>query len=257
MSAINCLRFGNVEKIQLNIAQINVEIKDSNKPKGEVMENKAVVVIEKRTQDLTKQATSIVISTQDHYEKANEFLRAVKGLQKEIHSTFDPIVEAAHRTHKEATSKRKEHLDPVIGAEGIVKDKMIAYSDEQERLRQEEQRKIDAKARIEEEKKRKELEERAKKWAAKGNEVKAEALQEQAEEIEVVAPVIAPKVEKVAGVIYSKTYSVDTADINQVPREYLLINFPALNKRAQASKGMAKVTGVTFKCTKKLASRGY
>jgi len=218
---------------------------------------KQIVVIEKRTQALTTQANSIAISNQKQYETANEFLRAVKGLQKEIHSTFDPIVEAAHRTHKEATSKRKEHLDPVIGAEGIVKDKMIAYDDKMEAIRIEEQRKIDAKAREEEERKRKELASRAEKWAAKGKIAKAEELQEQAEEVEVVAPVIAPKVEKVAGVIYSKTYSVDTADINQVPREYLLINFPALNKRAQASKGMAKVTGVTFKCTKKLASRGY
>ena len=146
---------------------------------------------------------------------------------------------------------------PAVSAEIVVKNKMIVYSDEQEAIRIEEQRKIDAKAREEEERKRKELASRAEKWAAKGKIAKAEELQEQAEEVEVVAPVIAPKVEKVAGVIYSKTYSVDTADINQVPREYLLINFPALNKRAQASKGMAKVTGVTFKCTKKLASRGY
>jgi len=218
---------------------------------------KQIVVIERTTKELSTQATAITITNQEHYEKANDFLRAVKGLQKEIHSTFDPIVEAAHRTHKEATSKRKEHLDPVIGAEGIVKDKMIAYDDKMEAIRREEQRKIDAKAREEEERKRKELASRAEKWAAKGKIAKAEELQEQAEEVEVVAPVIAPKVEKVAGVIYSKTYSVDTADINQVPREYLLINFPALNKRAQASKGMAKVTGVTFKCTKKLASRGY
>jgi len=218
---------------------------------------KQIVVIEKRTQALTTQANSIAISNQKQYETANEFLRAVKGLQKEIHSTFDPIVEAAHRTHKEATSKRKEHLDPVIGAEGIVKGKMILYSDKMEAIRIAEQRRIDAKAREEEERKRKELASRAEKWAAKGKIAKAEELQEQAEEVEVVAPVIAPKVEKVAGVIYSKTYSVDTADIKQVPREYLLINFPALNKRAQASKGMAKVTGVTFKCTKKLASRGY
>ena len=217
---------------------------------------KQIVVIEKRTQALTTQANSIAISNQKQYETANEFLRAVKGLQKEIHSTFDPIVEAAHRTHKEATSKRKEYLDPVIGAEGIVKDKMIAYSDEQERLRQEEQRKIDAKARIEEEKKRKELEERAKKWAAKGNEVKAEALQEQAEEIEVVAPVIAPKVEKVAGLSYQTNWKFKITDIDKIPREYMTPDEVKLGRMAIAMKGIVKVAGVEFYSEKIAKSRG-
>ena len=221
------------------------------------MEDKNVVSkIEKETRDIVAQAKSIVITNQAQYEGANVFLRADKMLQKSIKATFDPIVDSAYRTYKEAGNKRKEFLEPVQDAEKVVKNIMIAYDDKMEAIRREEQRKIDAKARVEEEIKRKQLEKRAEEWAAKGKEAKAEELQEQAEEVEIVAPVIAPKVEKVAGVIYSKTYSVDTADINQVPREYLLINFPALNKRAQASKGMAKVTGVTFKCTKKLASRG-
>jgi len=215
-----------------------------------------IVVIEKRTQDLTKQATSIVISTQDHYEKANEFLRAVKGLQKEIHSTFDPIVEAAHRTHKEATSKRKEHLDPVIGAEGIVKDKMIAYDDKMEAIRREEQRKIDAKAREEEERKRKELASRAEKWAAKGKIAKAEELQEQAEEVEVVAPVIAPKVEKIPGLSYQTNWKFKITDIDKIPREYMTPDEVKLGRMAIAMKGIVKVAGVEFYSEKIAKSRG-
>ena len=69
---------------------------------------------------------------------------------------------------------------------------------------------------------------------------------------------IAPKVEKIKGVSYSYTYSVDTVDIEQVPREHMLINYPSLNRLAQLTKGMAKVNGVTFKVTKKMSSsRGY
>jgi len=210
------------------------------------MENKAVVVIEKRTQDLTKQATSIVISTQDHYEKANEFLRAVKGLQKEIHATFDPIVAAAYKTHQEATSKRKEHLMPAVSAEIVVKNKMIVYSDEQEAIRREEQRRIDAKARAEEERKRKELAARAEKWAAKGKIAKAEELQEQAEEVEVVAPVVAPKVEKVAGLSYQTNWKFKITDIDKIPREYMMPDAVKLQRMAIAMKGIVKVAGVEF-----------
>jgi len=223
------------------------------------VEDKKVVVIEKRTQDLTKQATSIVIKDQLQYGRANNFLRAVKDLQKEIHNTFDPIVSAAYKTHQEASSKRKEHLMPAVSAEIVVKNKMIMYDDKMEAIRREEQRKIDAKARVEEERKRKELAARAEKWAAKGKIAKAEELQEQAEEVEVVAPVVAVKIEKIKGVSYSYTYSVDTVDdIDKVPREYMEVNIPALNKIAQATKGSIKIPGITFKVTKKMSSgRGY
>ena len=223
------------------------------------MEDKKVVSkIEKETRDIVAQAKSIVITNQAQYEGANTFMRAVKGLQKEIHNTFDPIVSKAHETHKEATNKRREHLDPAINAEKVVKNIMIAYDDKMEAIRREEQRKIDAKARVEEERKRKELAARAEKWAAKGNNIKAEELQEQAEEVEVVAPVVAAKVEKPKNVSFRLKYSVDEiVDAEKVPREYLEINISALNSIAQATKGLAKIAGVTFKCEKILASRGY
>jgi len=223
-----------------------------------VEDKKVVSKIEKETRDIVAQAKSIVITNQAQYEGANTFMRAVKGLQKEIHNTFDPIVSKAHETHKEATNKRREHLDPAINAEKVVKNIMIAYDDKMEAIRREEQRKIDAKARVEEERKRKELAARAEKWAAKGNNIKAEELQEQAEEVEVVAPVVAAKVEKPKNVSFRLKYSVDEiVDAEKVPREYLEINISALNSIAQATKGLAKIAGVTFKCEKILASRGY
>ena len=206
---------------------------------------------------MLRQAEAVVINTQQQYEAAKDMLDIVKGAWKSNEANRKTIAAPLNLAKAALQDLFRNPLETFKKAESIIKTAMIAYDDKMEAKRREEQRKIDAKARVEEERKRKELEARAEKWAAKGKIAKAEELQEQAEEVEVVAPVIAPKVEKVAGVIYSKTYSVDTADIKQVPREYLLINFPALNKRAQASKGMAKVTGVTFKCTKKLASRGY
>ena len=220
------------------------------------MENE-IVVIEKRTQDLTKQATSIVIKDQLQYGRANNFLRAVKDLQKEIHNTFDPIVSAAYKTHQEASSKRKLHLMPAVSAEIVVKNKMIMYDDKMKAKQREEQRKIDLKAEIEADKKRKELAARAEKWAAKGKTAKAEELQKQAEEVEVIAPVVAPKVEKVRGVSFKENWSAIVVDETKVPREYLQVNTMALNRIAKATKGSIKIPGVEFKMEKILASRGY
>ena len=46
-------------------------------------------------------------------------------------------------------------------------------------------------------------------------------MQEQAEEVEVVAPVVAPKVEKVRGVSFKENWSAIVVDETKVPREYL------------------------------------
>ena len=206
---------------------------------------------------MLKKAEAIVILNQSQYESANDVMKVVKTKYKELDTKRKEITKPLDQAKNAVMDLFRQPLELLKQAEATIKKLMIDYADEQDRLRREEQRKLEAKARAEEDRKRKELEERAKKWAAKGNTLKAEELKEQSKDVHIEAPVIAAKVDKVRGVSYSMTYSVDTADINQVPREYLLINFPALNKRAQASKGMAKVTGVTFKCTKKLASRGY
>ena len=206
---------------------------------------------------MLRQAEAVVINTQQQYEAAKDMLDIVKGAWKSNEANRKTIAAPLNLAKAALQDLFRNPLETFLKAESIIKDAMIAYDDKMEAIRREEQRKIDAKARVEEERKRKELAARAEKWAAKGNEAKAEELQEQAEEVHVEAQVVAVKVEKVKGVSFSMTYSVDEiVDAGKVPREYLQINIPALNKIAQATKGMAKVTGVTFKCTKKLASRG-
>ena len=219
------------------------------------MENKAVVVIEKETKDITIQAIEIAITNQGQYESANEFLRADKMLQKRIHEAFDEIVASAYKTWKAAGQKRTDYLEPVVAAEKAVKGKMIDYTEEMERIRREEQRKIDAKAEADAEKERKRLAERAAKWAAKGNEAKAEAIQEQAEEVQVETQVVAPKIEKLKNASFRDSWSVEITDAEKVPREYMEINIQALNRVANATKGTIKIPGVKFVCKKIMSSR--
>ena len=216
-----------------------------------------VAVIEKDTKDIVAQANEIVITNQKQYEGANVFLRADKMLQKRIHEAFDTIVDSAYRTWKESGNKRKSYLEPVMEAEKVVKGKIIVYTDEMEEKRREEQRRLELKAKAEEDRKRKELEERAKKWAAKGKEEKAEELQEQAEDVHVEAPVIAPAIEKAKNVSISEHWYADKIDVSLLPVEYLLANVTAINKTGQATKGMAKIPGVVFKCKKILSSRSW
>ncbi len=48
--------------------------------------------IERESTQLVKTANEFVILTQGQYEATGDFLKMVKGLQKKVTETFDPIV---------------------------------------------------------------------------------------------------------------------------------------------------------------------
>jgi len=206
---------------------------------------------------MLKKAEAIVILNQSQYESANDVMKVVKTKYKELDTKRKEITKPLDQAKNAVMDLFRQPLELLKQAEATIKKLMIDYADEQDRLRREEQRKLEAKARAEEDRKRKELEERAKKWAAKGKEGKAEELLEQAEEVEVVAPVVAPKVEKIKGVSFKENWSAIVVDETKVPREYLQVNTMALNRIAKATKGSIKIPGVEFKMDKILASRGY
>lgn len=217
------------------------------------MENE-IVVIEKETTDITKQATEIVISSQPQYEGAGAFLKAIKGLQDKIKATFDPIVNAAHLAHKEATTKRKEHLGPAIQAEGMVKQKMLTYQQEQERIRREREDKLRRQAAAEEERKRKALEERARKAAEKGKLEKAEELRDKKEEVFVPAPIVPSQVDKIEGISTKKVWKFSIVDTKAIPRDYLTPDVQKIGQVARATKGTLEIPGVRIYSEEVIAS---
>ena len=204
---------------------------------------------------MLKKAEAIVIFNQDQYEGANGVLRAVKDKFKDLDSKRKTITKPLDEAKKAVMDLFRSPLEILAKAESIIKGAMITYSEEQERLRIAEQRRLEAKARAEEERKRKELAARAEKWAAKGKEEKAEELLEQVEDVHVEAPVIAPIIEKAKNVSISEHWYADKIDVSLLPIEYLLANVTAINKTGQATKGMAKIPGVKFVCKKILSSR--
>lgn len=214
-----------------------------------------ITEIKNETKSLVTQGEAFVIKTQADYNGTANFLKAVKGLQKRIKDTFDPIVKAAKATHTEAVAKRKEHLDPAMAAEKIVKDKLIVYTTEQQRLECAQQDKLDRQAKTEEERKKKALEERAKKAEEQGKTDKAAELREKKEDVQVAAPIAAPRVETPKGITYRENWYAEVIDKTKIPMEYLEPNMPMLNKMAKAMKDQITIPGVKFICEKIASSR--
>lgn len=103
--------------------------------------------VESKALSVPEQASSLVILNNEAYMLGESLLATCKQLENEVHEAYDSVVEKAHTAHKEAVAKRKQYLDPIEQARKILKQKMIVFQDEQERIRREEQARSEAEAR--------------------------------------------------------------------------------------------------------------
>ena len=191
-----------------------------------------------------------IVTVQDRIN-AIEHLRMAKTWRKKVADWFKPSKDAANKAHKAITAQEKSLTDPIDMAERSVKAKINAWDQNQERIRQEEQRKLQAAADEKARKERLRLEAQAAKL--KTPELKAERL-EMADEV--VAPVVtvAP-VEKVSGTAKSKIWKARVVDVSMVPREWMTVNESALNAFARSTKGVVPVAGVEFYAESNLSIR--
>ena len=193
-------------------------------------------------------ARSIVIQSEIGYSEAATCLQGIKALRNEAGEVFDPIVQAAHYAHKEAIAAKKGVEAPLIEAERILKGGMARYTDEQERIRREEQRRIEAIARKAAE------EERLAAAIALEEAGEAEAA-EQVIEAPVIAPVIQlpPPTPKISGISSAVTYKAKVVNlldlVRYVAQNPALIHLvkesqPDLNGMARRQKDALSLPGV-------------
>jgi hypothetical protein len=202
-----------------------------------------VEMIRAEVAPVVQEARALVVVTAEDYAGAANFLKVVKGAQKKVVDHFAAMKAATHAAWKAVTTKEAETLKPLTEAEGMVKNVMLKYQAQEEAKRREEQRKLQAAA---DEAARKERERLEKAAAKLKTPEKRESLLEQA--AAVVAPVIevAREAPKVSGQSIRKTWKARVTDIQQVPREWLIVNESALNAFAKSTKGAVKVPGVEF-----------
>lgn len=217
-------------------------------------------------QDLETQAISVpdrakgmTVKTAEDYMAAGELLKTIKGIRAEIDATFDPIIEKAHASHKEAISQKRKVEMPLAEAEAILKPRIAAWMAEQERLRKEAEMLAQRKA--QEEAERLQLEE-----AALLHEIgETELANSRLEEKPLVAPVILPKsVPKVTGVSMTKRYSavvVSLMDLikavaaGKVPIQAVKADEVFLNRQAVAMKDALQYPGVRVHVDNNISAR--
>jgi hypothetical protein len=217
------------------------------------VKNESVKTLEAELQEqalaVSTQLGELKITDQSSYDKVSEFLtKTLKPVAQKIADYFNPDIATAHQLHKSLNEKKKALLAPLERAESQVKGMILDWTREQERLRQEEQ------ARLEREAREKEDEERLR------TAIHAEEAGASKEETEVILnepaynppPVAPPTFYKAAGVSVKQNWRGECNDVLALakwvvanPKHINLIepNLPAINSLAKAMRQSFNVDG--------------
>jgi len=253
------------------------------------MENKVITVEPIQTADAVQANTdavlfhneskSLIIKMQPDYDMAGTLLQKIKGRAKTIEEKRKEITKPLDAAKKAVMDLFRGPLITLAAAESTVKRSMITFEIEQEKIRKDQEEKLQRQAKAEEDRKKKVLEEQARKKEeearklregaekanaeekarleaeAKKKEEQAEAKREKAEDVHVEAPILAPRVEKPKGISYKEQWRFRIVDKDKLPREYMVPNELMLRKLAVATKGKIPVAGVEFYSEKVTMSR--
>jgi hypothetical protein len=192
---------------------------------------------------------ALVVIDQASYDLANALIERCDTTLKRIAEVHDPVIKAAHNTHKAALDAKKRLAEPIETLKKAASKKMTAwYQAEQARIAEE--------RRAAEERARKEAEEKRLREA----EALAQAGMKEAASVALDAPldvaefIKAPELPiAAAGVSYRANWKVEVIDFmalikavaaGQLPTTVLLPNLPALNQMAKAYRNTQEIPGV-------------
>ena len=210
--------------------------------------------IETEISTFVEENNPIAVNNNDDLSRATACIKGIKNMQAKVKESFDPIVEAAHKSHKEAINQREKYLMPLQLLEKKFKDAILVFSKKMEAEQAERIRKANAEmARVAEEKKQKLLDEAKKTDDAWDK----EELQEKAQVIVPVTCDAPGKAIEQEGLSIRKTWKWEVEDENLVPRGFLTINESALNSACkQEAWRIAGIPGVRFFQVESASVRG-
>lgn len=217
-----------------------------------------------------ERAKALVVNDDASYQVGAALLGDIKGLRRKVDQTLDPIIEAAHRTHKQALASKKEVEAPLVLAENTIKSAMAAHVERVEAERRRVEREAQEAARKAEQERlaaeaaaRKAAEVAAREnarpatqakvdIAAEEARVRAEQAQAEAQRRLDAAVAAAPK-PAASGAAAATTWSAQVVDmgaliefiaVNPQYRNLVLPNETALNALARAQKEGFNMPGV-------------
>jgi hypothetical protein len=193
----------------------------------------------KKAQTALQTAQRLTISDNETFSQAGTFRDGLKAIEKEINDTFDGPISAAFKAHKAIVAAKKTYSEPLEYALRLIKQKMIAWDEEQRRKQRLEQARLEAEA-------KKKADDEAMELAA---ELEKAGLNREAEEVIAepvqVAPVVAPKLTpKIEGFSYRANWKWRVTNAALIPREYLTTDDLKISGIVRAMKKATNIPGI-------------
>lgn len=212
---------------------------------------------------LTTQAGELQITTAEQVAESANLLQTVTARKKAMAALRLSITRPMDEAKKAVMRLFAPGLEGLQHAEDTIKGAMLAYNREQQRIRDEEQRRLDAEA----EEERKRLLTRGAMQRDIGDEEGAQALEERSDALE--STTVAPA-EKLSGPVHTRVvWKAEVTDLQELARWYaarplvgaalvavILPNMPILNGLARDLKNDMKVPGVRAVSEEVVAARG-
>jgi hypothetical protein len=205
--------------------------------------------IEQQASEVLDQSMLLRIFDADSFSRATHFLKDLKAVQVEISEAFDPVIQAQHQAHKKSLEAKRRYSQPLLKAEGIVKEKIKDYHLEQERIRQEEEDRLNREAKNAEEDRLLQLAEQAERA---GDSIEAEAILK----TPVIAPVISLSSQtKGQGVSYREVWKFRIINADLIPNAFKVVDERKIGGVVRALKDKTNIPGIEVYCDKAVAIR--
>ena len=203
-------------------------------------EIKKVEEVETKALSIVDQAKTVKVTNPETYTAAGQIWKAIKDMMKEVSDTFDPLIEAAHLSHKKALEKKAKFYQPLDLASRSVKKLMSDYDTEQERIRKAEEDRLQKIAQKQAEDRR--LEEALAAEKAGRKEEAAAIIETPVTIAPVVIAKVTPKME--GGPVYRTIWKFRIMNAALIPREYLIPDEVKIGGVVRSLKAAVSIPGV-------------
>ena len=118
------------------------------------VEDSDTAIVQQKVDQFLIEAEAILITDDDDYQYAGELLDSEKAIYKFVEKTYEETKKSLNKAKNGLMKIIRSHTDPLDKAEGILKEKRRIWNADQDKIRLEAQRKIEAELRKKEEERR-------------------------------------------------------------------------------------------------------
>lgn len=232
---------------------------------------KEVVTLASEATGLAELYAKYEIKSNPQYEAAADDLKKIKAKINELEEKRKSITIPMDTAKSRIMEFFRVPVDRLKAAEGIIKQCLGIWQDEQEKIRQAKENELRKIAEEQERKEKARLAAIAAKEAEKAAELRKRAQEEQdkakkaklkadaeaasakskdaleeAAQVHVDVPVVVSETPEVSGIVSKTTWTYEIVDETLIPRTFLMVDEKKLSGVARATKGTLDVPGVRF-----------